>query len=156
MKEEMFIKQKELAIKMWTGIKNEISKHGKDFDWKCLEDYKQDFCDNEKLVWKYNCFLCNFFLVKDVGLRCSSKCGLMYYYNGVTSLGCSCITAPYIHVSDNRLSTESRLAACDNIIEAIKELTLNNTKKIVRESIDEDEDEDDIIDDEELNNEEDA
>ena len=57
MKEEVFIKQKELAIKMWTGIKDEISKHGKDFDWKCLEDYKQEFCDNEKLVWKYNCFL---------------------------------------------------------------------------------------------------
>ena len=133
---DTFEYEKELAIKMWEDIKETITAFYEDDtppDYRVIEAEKESFCRKHNLHWRYNCWLCSLYNKEDhkQPLECDEACPLMFAYAGDSALGCTADDAPYEIVTDWTAGYGNRMAACDRIIEAIKEVTYDKSIRIL-------------------------
>jgi len=89
-------KERKLAIQMWEQIKNKLARDPA----VVIAVLKDKFCREHKLHWFADCWFCQYTLHCD---RCPLR-------------GC----AAYSTACDKYISLEVRLAACDEIINALK------------------------------------
>lgn len=94
-------KERRLAIEMWKGIRNILSacECFAGFD---VQKYKREFCTEHDLEWEHGCWFCQYIP------RCS-KC----------PLGNCDSYSDYDDVVNDRLSKDTRVVACNNIIKAL-------------------------------------
>jgi hypothetical protein len=119
--------EKKLAITMWRHIKSEIRKKPS-IGLSDISEMKRQFCREHELKWIQNCFLCTH-------QACCSECPLLKlscrYYKGSADSLCldyclatnQRITArPEILDRHGNIKLKLRIKACDNIIQAIREV----------------------------------
>lgn len=121
--------EKELAIEMWTEIRENLEFQGNEVDCATLEQWKEQFCTEHNLRWQSDCVLCEEFRQSNLA-TCSADCPLMKRtLEKVSSINCGCssrISTDYsIAMNDcytQEFTLAQRLKAIDNIINAIREV----------------------------------
>lgn len=94
-------KERRLAIEMWCGISRLLSACDS-LSGSTVKGYKQVFCEEHDLKWKYSCWFCQY--IRDC-IKCPlGNCGL---------------SSDYDDAVNDRLKKDVRIAACNNIIKAL-------------------------------------
>lgn len=98
-------KERKLAIQMWEEVKKQLP------GWHygivaALKTLKANFCRQNGLDWKYDCWFCQYFRYN------CFKCPLKScYYTGPTA---------WARITNENTSLETKLQAVDEIIAALK------------------------------------
>jgi hypothetical protein len=118
--------EKKLAIAMWRHIKSEIRKDPS-IGHSDISEMKRQFCREHELEWTENCFLCTHYTWCRTCPLLKSTFG--YFKNGhVTVCLDYCLATnqggaePEILDKHGNIKLKLRIKACDNIIQAIREV----------------------------------
>ena len=98
-------RERKLAIQMWEEVKRQLP--GWNYEIAVmLKTLKDNFCFHNGLSWKWDCWFCQY-------VHNCEKCPLQScdHRNPLTAWG---------RIVDEESSLESRIAACDEIIAALK------------------------------------
>ena len=103
-------RERKLAIQMWEEVKKRLPEWYAESQGYVVADlkcFKTDFCDKNNLYWKYDCWFCQYFRVE------CDKCPLQScnHENPLTA---------WYRIVDEVTSLETKIAACDEIIMALK------------------------------------
>ena len=99
-------RERKLAIEMWEEVKKQLP------GWKCdvvfaLKTLKANFCRQNGLDWRYDCWFCQY--VRDDCHKCP-----------LHSCDCHNFATAWARIVDEGTSLRTKLAACDDIIAALK------------------------------------
>lgn len=115
-------RERKLAIKMWEEVKKQLPEWYEENQGDIVADlkyFKATFCFQNNLRWKYNCWFCQYIRLEqnkstewNKHLECT-KCPLRScnHRNPLTA---------WARLVDEDNSLEIRIAACDEIIAALK------------------------------------
>lgn len=99
-------RERKLAIQMWEEIKRQLPQWKYDIAVN-VKTFKADFCWQNDLAWKWDCWFCQYFRGD------CDKCPLHSCHHCDPA-------AAWCRLVDEYGTIESRIAACDEIIAALK------------------------------------